>query len=120
MITAAFAKQYSKQWIDDWNSHDLEKILSHYSDDFSIESPMALRLFPESNGVIAGKNHIRQYWKLGLEKIPDLKFEMIDVLAGVNTLTIYYLNTATGKRTVEVMSFDENKKVNKVIANYSE
>jgi len=120
MITAEFAKQYSNEWIDAWNSHDLERILSHYTDNFTIESPMALRLFPESNGVIAGKNNVRNYWKLGLEKIPDLKFEIIDVLTGVNTLTIYYTNTATNRKTVEVMCFDRNKKVNKVIANYSE
>jgi len=120
MITAEFAKQYSNEWIDAWNSHDLERILSHYTDNFTIESPMALRLFPKSNGVIAGKNNVRNYWKLGLEKIPDLKFEIIDVLTGVNTLTIYYTNTATNRKTVEVMCFDRNKKVNKVIANYSE
>ena len=41
MITIEFAKQFSETWTKDWNSHNLEKILSHYTDDFCIESPLA-------------------------------------------------------------------------------
>ena len=114
-----FAVNFVNEWIEAWNAHDLDKILSHYSDDFSIETPMALKIFPESNGIITGKSNVRQYWTIGIERIPNLKFELLDLLIGVNGLTIYYVNTATNKKSVEVMNFDRDKKVNKAIVNYS-
>lgn len=115
-----FATDFANEWIKAWNAHDLDKVLSHYSDDFSIETPMALKLLPESKGLIIGKDNVRKYWKLGIEKIPNLKFEIIDLLIGVNGLTIYYINTATNKRSVEVMHFNSANKVEKVIVNYTE
>ena len=33
-------KQFAKEWIESWNSHDIDKILNHYSDDFEITTPM--------------------------------------------------------------------------------
>ncbi len=119
-MTTTFATAFAKEWIEAWNSHNLDKILSHYSDDFSIETPMALKFFPESRGIITGKNNVRKYWAVGIEKIPNLKFELLDLLIGVNGLTIYYINTATNKKSVEVMNFNSNKKVDKAIVNYSE
>lgn len=33
-ITQAFAQQFSREWIDAWNAHDLDRVLSHYADAF--------------------------------------------------------------------------------------
>ena len=32
--------KFTGEWIRSWNSHDLESILYHYSDDVEITSPM--------------------------------------------------------------------------------
>lgn len=119
-MTKEFATAFAKEWIASWNSHNLDKILSHYSEDFSIESPLALKRLPETKGTVIGKENVRKYWALGLENNPTLKFELLDILIGVNSLTIYYINTATNKKAVEVMSFNSNMIVNKAIVNYSE
>ena len=119
-MTKEFADNFSKEWLSSWNAHNLDMILKHYSDNFSIETPMALKLFPESSGFIKGKSNVRKYWAVGLERIPDLKFKLLDVLIGVNGLTIYYKNIATNKKSVEVMNFNTEGKVDKVIVNYSE
>lgn len=119
-MNKVFAQHFAAEWVEAWNSHQLDRILSHYTDDFCIETPMALKLFPESQGVISGKDLVRQYWTLGLEKIPDLHFEILDVLAGVNSLAIYYINTATNKKSVELMSFNDQLKVNKAVVCYTE
>lgn len=34
MIDTAFAEHFAHEWIEAWNSHDLEAVLSHYSDDY--------------------------------------------------------------------------------------
>jgi ketosteroid isomerase-like protein len=120
MITTEFANEFSENWTKDWNSHNLEKILSHYSDDFTIESPLALKRLPETNGIVIGKENVRKYWAIGLESNPNLHFKIIDLLIGVNSITIYYSNITTGKRSTELMIFNSNKKVIKAIVNYSE
>lgn len=119
-MTHQFAERFAEEWIEAWNSHDLDRILSHYTEDFSIETPMALKLFPHTKGIIKGKVEIREYWKVGIERIPDLKFELLDLLTGINNLAIYYVNIATNKRSVEMMSFNSDHKVNKVVVTYTE
>ncbi|MBD0333143.1 MAG: nuclear transport factor 2 family protein [Chitinophagaceae bacterium] len=119
-MTKEFAMIFAKSWVNSWNSHDLEKILSHFSEDFTIESPMAMKLYPQSKGIVTGKSEVRKYWKIGLERTPDLKFEILDVLVSVNGLAIYLFNVATNKKSVELMLFNSDKKVNKAIVSFSE
>ncbi len=118
MIDQDFAQKFAQDWINAWNSHDLETVLQHYTEDFNMETPMALKLVPESHGVVDGKDAIRAYWKTGLEKIPDLFFELHDALTGINGITLYYTNRATGRRTAEVLFLNEEQKVYKAYAFY--
>ncbi len=118
-MTEDFAKQFAAEWVASWNSHDLDRILEHYSENFTIETPMALKIKPETQGVVVGKTKVREYWEQGLKLIPNLQFEIIDVLTGINGLTIYYRNTATGRKTVEIMFFNVQQKVEKAFAMYS-
>ena len=119
-MTKEFATAFASDWVDSWNSHDLEKILSHYSDDFTIETPMAAKLYPQSHGIVVGKGEVRKYWTIGLEKSRNLRFEILDVLVGVNSLALYLFNTSSNKKSVELMSFNSENKVNKAIVTYSE
>lgn len=118
MITKEFANEFAKDWINAWNEQDVEKVLSHYTDHFIIETPRALEVVPESKGTVAGKEAVRKYWLASMKKRPNLHFQLLDVLVGVNGLSVYYLNTVTNKKAVEVMCFDRDKKVTKVIVHY--
>jgi ketosteroid isomerase-like protein len=120
MFTKELTNQFANDWVEAWNSHDIERILSHYSDDFTIETPMATKLFPESKGLVIGKKKVKKYWLIGLERIPNLKFEIIDVLVGVSSIAVYYLNTGNRKRSVKLMFFNDEMQVNNAIVNYSE
>jgi ketosteroid isomerase-like protein len=119
MITTEFIQQFAQEWIASWNAHDLDRILSHYTDDFTIETPMAAILMPGNSGIVKGKDAVRAYWTIGLERIPDLEFELKDVLAGINAVTIYYVNKATGRRSAEIMFFNEAGKVERAFVHYA-
>jgi ketosteroid isomerase-like protein len=119
MIDQQTAHTFAEEWINAWNSHNLEKILHHYTDDFTMETPMALKLVPESGGVLKGKEAVGAYWKTGLERIPDLFFELHEVLISINGVTLYYTNRATGKRTAEVLFLNEAGKAYKAYAFYN-
>ncbi len=112
------AKQFAREWIDAWNSHDLERIMAHYSDDFEIATPMIKMALGEDTGTLRGKERIREYWSAALQKIPTLRFELIDVAEGVNSVALYY-HSVLGKKAIEIMFFNEEGKVNRVVAHYS-
>ncbi len=119
-MTKEFATAFAQRWVKAWNSHDLEEILSFYSEDFIIETPMALLLYPQSGGTVVGKSEVRKYWAIGLEKSPNLYFELLDVLVGVNSVGIHLFNTASNKKSVELMCFKGDMKVHQSIVTYAE
>ena len=110
--------KFTNEWINSWNSHDLDDILDHYSEDVEITSPM-IKLATEINAEsLKGKVVVAEYWKKALERLPDLRFELIDIAEGVNSVALYY-RSVMNKKTVEVMFFDQDSKVNKVVAHYT-
>lgn len=116
MLTRAFADQFAAEWIDAWNSHDLERILSHYTDDFEMSSPVIVPVMGEPSGTLKGKSRIREYWAKALARHPDLRFELLTTLVGVSSLTLYY-NGVRGL-SAEVFHFDDHGKVIRAFAHY--
>jgi hypothetical protein len=114
----AFVEHFATDWIDSWNAHDLDRIFSHYSDQFEMSSPVILQVAGETSGTLQGKVAVRAYWKKALGLIPDLHFELLQVLAGVNSITVYYKG-ARGRLVAEVFHFDPDQKVTKAIAHYA-
>jgi len=110
MIDPQWALSFAREWIEAWNSHDLERILSHYSEDFEMASPLIVERMGEPSGVLKGKAAVRNYWQQGLAAQPPLRFELLDVLAGIRSITIYY--RSIGRRVVaEVLEFNPRKEV---------
>ncbi|MCR4029383.1 MULTISPECIES: nuclear transport factor 2 family protein [Flavobacterium] len=113
------AKEFAKTWIESWNSHDLEDVMSHYSDDLEITTPMIKLAGGIESGSLQGKIQVKEYWSKALAKFPDLHFELIDVTAGVNSVALYY-KSIMDKKAIEVMFFNEDGLVNKMIAHYTD
>ena len=110
MIDPQWALSFAQEWIEAWNAHDLERILSHYSEDFEMTSPLIIERMGEPSGVLKGKAAVRPYWEQGLAAQPPLRFELLDVLAGVRSITIYY--RSVGRRVVaEVLEFNARREV---------
>lgn len=119
MISAEFANKFTKDWIAAWNSHIIETILSHYTDDFLLESPIAAQTVPESKGVLKGKAAVGKYWSERLAVMTDLFFEVQEILIGISGLTIYYINKGSGRKAAEVFFFDEEGKVTRSFVYYA-
>jgi SnoaL-like domain len=117
MIDKSFAEHFATDWIESWNSHDLDRILSHYSDDFEMSSPLIAQIGGEPSGTLKGKEAVGAYWTKALTLIPDLHFELVTTLVGANSITIYY----RGARGIaaEVFHFDDAGKVSKAFAHYA-
>ena len=118
MLDTAWARQFAEDWIDSWNTHDLDRILAHYAEDFEMSSPLIVERMNEPSGTLKGKAAIRPYWQMGLAAIPPLKFELIKVLVGIDSITLYY-RRMNGKMAAEVLIFNAQGQVIKGMAHYS-
>lgn len=118
MISLTQAQTFARAWVDAWNSHDLDRIMSHYADDFEMTSPFIVGVMHEPTGTIKGKENVRAYWIKALERLPDLHFELIEVLASVDSITLYY-HAVLGQRAAEVLFLNDNGKVRRGIAHYN-
>ena len=111
-------KVFSTEWIEAWNSHDLDRILSHYTDDVEVTTPMIKIAMGVDNGTVHGKKAARQYWAASLQKVPDLHFVLVESTQSVDSVALYY-KSVMDKMAIETMWFNNEGKVNKVIAHYN-
>jgi hypothetical protein len=104
-LSKDFGQAFLVEWIEAWNQHDLERILSHYTEDFRFSSPVLARVLPDSQGHLVGKVAARQYWSMAFERVPDLHFSPVKLLQGVDSLVIYYQGVG-GKFCAEYFVFN--------------
>jgi hypothetical protein len=104
-MDAAAARRFGDDWVRAWNDHDLDALMVHFADDVVFTSPVADRLVPGSGGRIHGRDALREYYAAGLTAIPGLRFDIVGVYAGVDTMVINYRNQ-DGALVNEVLGFD--------------
>ena len=112
------ARKLANDWVAAWNAHDLDLIMTHYEDAIELTSPAAAQLLGTPDGRVVGRPNLRAYFQRGLEAYPDLRFQLEDVLWGINSVVLYYTNQK-GTRTAEFMELSANGKVARVVANYN-
>lgn len=116
MIDKFCAEHFANDWIDSWNSHNLERILAHYKDDFEMSSPFIQKIADEPSGTLRGKTAIDAYWGKALQFMTDLHFQLISTLVGVDSITLEYIG-AQGHFVAEFFFFSVNQKVVKAFCN---
>src|SRR5262249_31582642 len=82
----------------------------HYADDFEMRSPLIRERLYEPSGVLRGKERVRPYWTNGLQAVPPIRFELLNVYVGASSLAIEYRSVGRGVVT-EVVVFDGAGKV---------
>ena len=117
MLAADFARKFAIEWIESWNSHDLERVLAHYADNFEMNSPYIIQIAGEPSRRFLGKEIVGAYWYQALSLLPDLHFELISTLVGVNSITLYYKG-ARDRLSAEVFHFGPDGKVLRAFAHY--
>lgn len=118
MLTQEFADGFAREWIEAWNSHNLDRILARYTDDFEMRSPVIVRVADEPSGRLQGKKAVGAYWAKALAANPGLHFELITTLRGTSSIVIYY----RGVRglAAELFEFDESGLVARSAAHYAD
>ena len=118
MLTEKQAREFASHWIDGWNSHNLDAIMAHYDEKVVLTSPVAQKIMNIPSGTIEGKAALQVYFAKGLDFYPDLRFELIEVMWGINSVVVHYKNQK-GTKVGEFMELNPAGKVIKVVVNYN-
>jgi SnoaL-like domain len=117
MITREFAEAFATEWIEAWNSHALDRILSHYSETFEFSSPFIITVAGEPSGALKGHAAVGAYWSKALARQPDLHFRLVTVFSGVTSVVIHY-QRHDGSYAAEHFEFEPGGKIIKSSAHY--
>ena len=81
-----------QRWIEAWNAHDLERVLSLYADDAEMTSDGIVRLGFTVQGSVRGKQNLRAYWSKALALLPGLHFVPRGFFTSPNSVVVHYEN----------------------------
>lgn len=109
MIDQTWADGFATDWIAGWNSRDLERVLAHYADNFEMTSPLIVERLGVADGTLKGKEAVRRYWAQGLATTPGLRFNLRDVMVGVNSIGLVYKSVTLSRTVIERIEFNENR-----------
>ena len=105
-------KNIAKLWFKAFNEHDLENLLSLYDDNAEHFSPKLKIREPETNGLIQGKDALRNWWKDCFERLPTLHYEVQKLTADSEQVFMEYIRKVEGEEDMnigEVLEIENGK-----------
>ena len=118
-MTYEDAEAHANDWIEAWNSHDLERIMSHYSRDVVFEANTVRVRWQKPDGKLLGAAELRKHFALGLELAPQLKFQLEQVLLAPSGYAVLY-RRENGNRVIDCVTLNDAGQAEKVVAYYGD
>ncbi|HYQ01147.1 MAG TPA: nuclear transport factor 2 family protein [Polyangiaceae bacterium] len=114
-MTADEALAFARKHVETWNTHDLDAIMALYSPSVELVSPLAGAIAGSS--AVRGHANVRAYFERGLQKYPELTFELVDTFLCDSSITLLFYGA--GRRLVaEALFLDAESKIERVFAHY--
>lgn len=101
-MSAQNNKQIALKWFEAFNAHDLEKLLSLYDDNAQHFSPKLKVRKPETQGLIKGKDALREWWQDAFGRLPSLQYEVIKLTADEEQVFMEYIRHVEGEEDLSV------------------
>ena len=91
-----------RAWIDAFNAHDVERLVSLYDENATHTSPKIRALHPETGGKLIGREHLAEWWRDSNRRIPGLHYPTIHIIADESRVLIEYLRHAPNESPMPV------------------
>jgi ketosteroid isomerase-like protein len=101
-MSAQQNKEIAAKWFAAFNEHNLEKLLSLYSETAEHFSPKLKVRQPETNGLIKGKVALRAWWKDSFDRLPTLNYEVKKLTADEKQVFMEYIRHVKGEEDLRV------------------
>lgn len=100
------------KWFDAFNNQNLEQLLSLYDDDAEHYSPKLKIRKPETQGMIIGKQALREWWQEAFDRLPNLNYKVTSLTANGDRVFMEYIRSVDGEENrlvAEVLIVKEGK-----------
>lgn len=112
------AMELANEWVDAWYNRDIDAIMSHFDEkDIEFHSPLIATLAGSEDGVLLDTTDLKQYFMSGLDKYPQIHFQLKEVLTGKDSVAVYY-QSVKDLMACEIMFLNDKGKVYKVLNHY--
>jgi predicted SnoaL-like aldol condensation-catalyzing enzyme len=85
------------KWFDAFNNHNLEQLLSLYDDIAEHYSPKLKIHKPETNGLVVGKQALRNWWQDAFDRLPSLNYKVTSLTANGDRVFMEYIRSDAGE-----------------------
>ena len=100
------------KWFEAFNNHNLEQLLSLYDDNAQHFSPKLKIRKPETNGLVIGKEAMRDWWKDSLDRLPSLNYKVTSLTANSDRVFMEYVRSVDNEEDMlvaEVLEIRDKK-----------
>jgi ketosteroid isomerase-like protein len=111
------ARELAEEWVGAWNARDLDAIMSMYSPNVVFQTPTIIDSLGIADGRVEGVDRLREHFARGLDRLPDLHFELEQVYTGVTSIAMTY-RWADGTPVCELHEYDGDERIERVQALY--
>jgi len=101
-MNSSGAKIVANQWIDAFNSKDLDQLLGLYDESAEHYSPKLKARQPETKGFIKGKEALCQWWQDAFDRLPSLHYRLVRLTAEGNRVFMEYVREVNGEEDLYV------------------
>jgi ketosteroid isomerase-like protein len=95
-------KEIALKWLDAFNRHHLEDLLSLYAEDAQHYSPKLKLRNPETRGFVMGKDQLRNWWQDAFDRLPTLRYEIVKLTADDEQVFMEYTRFVEGEVSLSV------------------
>ncbi len=79
------------KWFEAFNTHNLENLLALYHNEAKHFSPKLKMRKPETNGLVVGKNALRNWWQDAFDRLPTLHYSVTSLTANNERVFMEYI-----------------------------
>lgn len=95
-------KEIAIKWFAAFNEHNLENLLSLYDNNAKHYSPKLKVRKPETEGLIKGKQALRDWWQDAFDRLPSLQYEVKKLTADEEQVFMEYIRHVDGDEDLAV------------------
>ncbi|MBS1779222.1 MAG: nuclear transport factor 2 family protein [Bacteroidetes bacterium] len=99
----------AENWFAAFNKHDLDALLQLYSDNAAHYSPKLKVRQPETNGLIKGKEALRDWWQDAFDRLPGLHYQVNSLTANTERVFMEYTRQVPGEEDMTIAEVLEIK-----------
>lgn len=100
------------KWFEAFNNHNLEQLLSLYDEAAEHFSPKLQIRKPETNGLIVGKEALRDWWQDAFDRLPTLHYQVKTLTSNADRVFMEYLRKVDNESefmVAEVLDIKDGK-----------